>query len=210
MREIVLDLETTGLSPDEGHRITEVGAVELVDGKPTGKEFHAYVNPERDVPEFIEKLTGLSTEFLSDKPLFAEIAKDLQEFIGDAPIIITCRTGDDGTVLDEVFLNKEMKEAGMPAPESHQWVNIRKWSEQMYGNDEARLDAVLDRFEVDKSEREDKGHGALLDAQLLAEVYPKVKSDWFESLKSGKVQIRHDNDDGEQPRRRKSSGGPKP
>ena len=110
MRQIILDIETTGLYVNEGHRITEIGMVEMVDGKRTGKTYHSYVNPQRDVPEFITKLTGLTTKFLSDKPIFEKIAEDLRNFIGDAQVVITCRS-KDGYTLDIAFLNHELPEA---------------------------------------------------------------------------------------------------
>ncbi len=182
-RQIVLDLETTGLFVSDGHRITEVGMVELIDGKPTGKTFHAYVNPERDVPEFITNLTGLTTEFLSDKPLFAEIAQDIRAFIGDDEVVITCHTKDNYT-LDIAFLSKELEDAGMPPIKDSQWLNVRRWGEAMFGHKDASLDTLLDRYNIDRSERDEKGHGALLDAKLLAEVLPKLTADYSAFLKA--------------------------
>ena len=177
MRAIILDIETTGLFVHEGHRITEIGMVEWKDNKPSGKTYHSYVNPERNVPEFITKLTGLTEKFLSDKPTFNMLAKDIRDFIGDAPVIITCRS-KDGYTLDIAFLNAELKKAGVNIVGEKQWINVRLWAEEMFGHDEAKLDKMLDRYKIDRSVRDENGHGALLDAQLLAQVYPKLLSDY--------------------------------
>ena len=179
-RSIVLDIETTGLYVNEGHRITEIGLIELIDDKPTGKTLHFYLNPERDIPEFITNLTGLTEEFLSDKPLFVEVAQEVRDFIADSPIIITCRHDEKtGYTLDIAFLSHEFEAAGITdaIPET-QWINIRKWSEEMFGHDEAKLDKILDRYQIDRTERDENGHGALLDADLLAKAYPKVLADY--------------------------------
>ena len=179
-RSIVLDIETTGLYVNEGHRMTEIGLIELIDNKPTGKTLHFYLNPERDIPEFITKLTGLTEGFLSDKPLFAEVAQEVRDFIADSPIIITCRHDEKtGYTLDIAFLSHEFEAAGITdaIPET-QWINIRKWSEEMFGHDEAKLDKILDRYQIDRTERDENGHGALLDADLLAKAYPKVLKDY--------------------------------
>lgn len=177
MRAIILDIETTGLFVKEGHRITEIGMVEWKDGAPSGKTYHSYVNPERDVPEFITKLTGLTEKFLSDKPTFNMIARDIREFVGDAPVIITCRT-KDGYTLDIAFMNAELKKAGIDIIEDKQWLNVRRWGEEMFGHDQASLDKMLDRYKIDRSIRDKNGHGALLDAQLLAQVFPKLQADY--------------------------------
>ncbi len=186
LRELILDIESTGFYTNEGHRMTEIGIVEMIDGELTGKSFHAYLNPEREVPEEIVKITGLTDKFLSDKPLFSEIAQELKDFIGDDIIIITC-WDMDGYVLDTAMLNMELKKTGLDETSKHQWCNIRKWSEELYGHEEARLDNVLKRFNIDKTEREEKGHGALLDAQLLAKVYPKIKQAYFEHIANEKI-----------------------
>ena len=177
VRQIIFDLESTGLFIDKGDRMTEIGMVELIDGKPTGKTYHSYINPERDVPEFITKLTGLTEAFLSDKPTFDKIAKAVREFIGDAQIIITCRV-KEGYTLDIAMLNHELAKSGESKVPLEQWLNVRMWGEAMFGYDEAKLDKMLDRYKIDRSERDNKGHGALLDAELLAKVYPKLLADY--------------------------------
>jgi len=181
-REIVLDIETTGLFTDEGHRILEVTAVEMAGRKPTGIELHVMVNPERDIPAEVSKIHGITNDKVADKPFFAQIAKELRDFIGDSPIIITCRTGANGKpnyTLDIAFMNMEMEKAGLPPFKDEQWINVRRWSEAMFGNDKASLDKVLDRYKIDRSERDANGHGSTLDARLLAEVYPKLLNDYM-------------------------------
>ncbi|MBI3440531.1 MAG: DNA polymerase III subunit epsilon [Proteobacteria bacterium] len=190
-REIVLDIETTDLWVKDGHRIIDVTAVELVDGKSTGALFHSYINPERDVPQqlltssgkWIKHPAGLSNEFLADKPVFASIAKELHDFIGNSPIIITCRTENDGYTVDVAFLNMEMEKAGLPSFKDEQWLNVRKWAEAMFGNKDASLDKMLDRYKIDRSERIANGHGATLDAILLSDVYPKLLKDYTDFVK---------------------------
>lgn len=186
LREIILDTETTGLYTFEGERIVEVGAVEMIDGKLTGKSFHSYINPERHVPELmkngkgemIKNPNGLTDDFLADKPLFAHIAKELRDFIGDDRVVITCRTSTNNYVLDVAFMNMELTKAGQAEIPDAQWLNVRTWSEAMFGDAEASLNKVLDRYGIDRGTRSDTGHGALLDAQLLAEFYPQLKKDY--------------------------------
>ncbi|MDD9900980.1 MAG: exonuclease domain-containing protein [Alphaproteobacteria bacterium] len=177
-REIVLDVETTGLELRDGHRVVEIAAVELRDGLPTGLEFHAYINPERDLDPEAEKVHGLTANFLSDKPRFSEIAAEFKKFVGDAPIVITCRGEKEGYVLDKAMVDFEMATAGLPYFAREQWVNVRSWSEEMFGDKGATLDKVADRYSVDRSVRDEKGHGALIDARILAEVYPRLKEDY--------------------------------
>ncbi len=177
MREVVLDTEATGLLTAEGHRLVSVTAVEMVDRKLTGREFEVIINPGRDIPAETTKIHGITDEMVKDKPLFAAIAKDLKKFIGDDPIIITCRTVD-GLTLDVDFLDMEMKKAGLAPFKPEQWVNVRRWSEAMFGSDNARLDKVLDRYKIDRSERDKEGHSATLDARLLAAAYPLLLADY--------------------------------
>ncbi len=182
MRIIVLDLETTGLRDDEGHRITEIGLIEMIDGVPTGKTYHSHFNPGRPVPEFITNLTGLTDEFLADKPDFASKAKDIRKFIGDTPVLITCRTVE-GYTLDIAFLNAALKRAGFGEVPEKQWINVRRWGEAMFGHDQASLDKMLDRYEIDRTERDENGHGALLDAGLLAKLYPQLYKDYVAHIR---------------------------
>jgi DNA polymerase-3 subunit epsilon len=181
-RKIILDIETTGLFVADGHRILEVTAIEMIGSELTGLECHVLVNPERNIPADNAKIHGITNEKVADKPFFAAVAQELREFIGNSQIIITCRTEADGYVLDTAFLNMEMEKAGLPPFKDEQWVNVRRWSEAMFGNDKATLDKVLDYYQVDRSERDANGHGSTLDARLLAEVYPRLLEDYMKFI----------------------------
>lgn len=177
-RSVVLDFEATGLFVSEGHRVVEVGMVELIDGVPSGRVYHAYVNPERDVPEEVVKIHGLTAEFLADHPIFADIASDVHDFVGGSEIIITCRE-KDGYTLDIAMMEMEMERAGFEPPDVGQWTNVRLWAEQMYSYEEARLTNLLKRFGIEAGDRSaDGAHGALKDAQLLAALYPHLRKAW--------------------------------
>lgn len=180
-RELVFDAESTGILVSEGHRLVEVALVEMVGRRPTGREFHAIINPERLIPAETVKIHGIDDEKVKDKPVFADIAQQLRDFIGTAPVIITCRTVD-GYTLDIEQLNAEMTRAGQPIVPESQWVNVRRWSEAMFGDKAATLDKILDRYSISRKERDDNGHGALLDARLLSDAYPKLLKD-YESFK---------------------------
>lgn len=169
MREIVLDTETTGLSPEQGDRVVEIGAVELVNHLPTGREYHQYINPERDMPEGAFKVHGLSSEFLSDKPLFAKIAQQFLDFIGDAQLVI------HNAGFDMKFLNMELTRAGRKALPMTQATDTLEIARIRYPGAQNTLDGLCRRFSIDTSEREAKGHGALLDSQILAEVYLELR-----------------------------------
>ncbi|HMQ92069.1 MAG TPA: DNA polymerase III subunit epsilon [Amaricoccus sp.] len=163
MREIVLDTETTGLDPAGGDRIVEIGGVELVNHMPTGRSFHAYINPERDMPAEAFAVHGLSAEFLSDKPTFREVAPDFLAFVGDAKLVI------HNASFDMKFLNAEL---GWIAAEPLPWsraVDTLDIARRRFPGALNNLDALCRRFGVDNSGREK--HGALLDSELLAEVY---------------------------------------
>jgi DNA polymerase III subunit epsilon len=163
MREIVLDTETTGLDPADGHRIVEIGCVELIDHLPTGNVFHRYLNPERLVPIESQRVHGLSDEFLADKPLFAHIADELHEFLGDAPLII------HNASFDIKFLNAELRRvtrAGIPISRAIDTIEIAK---AKIPGARYSLDELCKRFGIDLSAR--TKHGALLDAELTARVY---------------------------------------
>jgi DNA polymerase-3 subunit epsilon len=163
MREIVLDTETTGLDPADGHRIVEIGAIELMNFLPTGRVYHQYINPERPVPRDAENIHGLGDEFLRDKPVFATIAPALLDFIGEARLVIHNAT------FDLRMLNAELARLGQPALPPARAVDTLAIARSRFPGAQASLDALCRRFGVDNSGR-DK-HGALLDTELLAEVY---------------------------------------
>ena len=163
MREIILDTETTGLDPAQGNRIVEIGCVETQYYIATGETFHVYINPERDMPEEAFNVHGLSEEFLSDKPVFAEIAENFLTFIGDSPLVI------HNAEFDMRFLNAELKKLGRPMLDRDRAIDTVAIARRKFPGAQANLDALCRRFDIDLSRR-DK-HGALLDAELLAEVY---------------------------------------
>ena len=164
MREICFDTETTGFNPETGDRLVEIGAVELVNHLPTGNIFHEYINPERDVPEEVVKVHGLTNEFLADKPKFAEIAQKWVDFIGDDGIFVA-----HNAQFDMNFINYELKKCGFEAYEWDRVVDTLAIARNEFPGARNSLDALCRRFGVDNSAR--TYHGALLDAQLLAEVY---------------------------------------
>lgn len=167
MREIVLDTETTGLDPKQGHRIVEIGCVETLHHIPTGNSFHAYINPERDMPEEAFNVHGLSEDFLSDKPVFAEVVSDFLAFVADAPLVI------HNAEFDMRFINAELERLGFPALAKTRAIDTVSMARKRFPGAQVNLDALCRRFEVDLSRR-DK-HGALLDAELLAEVYLNLR-----------------------------------
>jgi DNA polymerase-3 subunit epsilon len=165
VREIVLDTETTGLDPQSGHRIVEIAAIELFHHVPTGRKFHCYVNPERDMPLDAYQVHGLSEEFLTGHPTFAAAADDFLAFVGDAPLVI------HNAEFDIAFLNAELARAGRPfLASSH--VDTLSMARRRFPGAPASLDALCRRFDIDLSVR-DK-HGAEIDCGLLAEVYVEL------------------------------------
>ena len=163
MREIVLDTETTGLDPATGDRIVELGAVEIVNHMPTGRTFHAYVNPQREVPEEAVGVHGLTAAFLADKPVFAEVAPAFAAFIGDARVVI------HNAAFDIRFLNAELGWCGLPSIPWARALCTLELAKRRFPGANNTLDALCRRFGVDNSNR--TKHGALLDSELLAEVY---------------------------------------
>jgi DNA polymerase-3 subunit epsilon len=163
MREIVLDTETTGLDPFDGHRVVEIGCVELLNRIPTGASFHRYLNPERDMPEAAFNVHGLSTDFLKDKPLFVDIVEEFMEFIGDSVLIAHNASFDYGFLCAEL---DRCQRAALPRDRVIDTIALarRKHSAGPYS-----LDALCARYGIDNSRR--TKHGALLDAEILAEVY---------------------------------------
>lgn len=169
-RAIVLDTETTGFKTSEGHRLVEIGCLELHNLIPTGKEFHVYINPERDMPEGAFKVHGLSIEFLSDKPLFEQVADDFLQFCGDDVLVIHNAPFDMG------FLNFELQKIGRPKLKqttvNEGVIDTLTVARKRYPTGPNSLDALCRRFGIDNSNR--TLHGALLDSELLAEVYMEL------------------------------------
>jgi DNA polymerase III subunit epsilon len=167
MREIVLDTETTGFKPEEGHRLVEIGCLELINHLPTGNTFHQYLNPEREVPADATRVHGLTNEFLADKPKFDDVADAFLAFIGAAPLVIHNAT------FDMSFINAELFQSGRKPLPKDRAIDTLTMARRMFPGSPASLDALCKRFNVDNSGR--KFHGALLDSELLAEVYLELK-----------------------------------
>jgi DNA polymerase-3 subunit epsilon len=166
MREIVFDTETTGLDPYQGHRLVEIGCVELVNRIPSGQVFHRYLNPERDIPEEAFAVHGLSLDFLRDKPRFAEVCEDLLAFLGDAPLVAHNASFDLG------FLNAELDRCTKLALGRERLVDTLMLARRRHPGGPNSLDQLCIRYGIDLSRR--TKHGALLDAELLAEVYVEL------------------------------------
>jgi DNA polymerase III subunit epsilon len=166
MREIVLDTETTGLDPLAGDRLVEIGCIELFNRFPTGKTFHGYFNPERDMPESALKVHGLTVDFLKDQPLFAHRVAELVDFLGDAQLVA------HNAMFDLGFLNAELERAGQAAVSRDRMIDTLLIARRKHPGAANRLDDLCARYGVDNSRR--TKHGALLDAELLAEVYVEL------------------------------------
>lgn len=184
MREIVLDTETTGVEALKGDRIVEIGCVELVNHCPTGRTFHVYINPERDMPDGAFRVHGLSEAFLSDKPVFAAIANDFAAFIADARLVI------HNAAFDVGFINMEFGRLGLPAIVPALVVDTLAMARRKHPGASNSLDALCSRYGIDNSRR--TKHGALLDSEILAEVYieligGKQTSLGFSSAAAGKA-----------------------
>jgi len=163
MREIVLDTETTGLDPHEGHRIVEIGAVEIFNGLPTGRTYHQYFNPQRNMPAEAFAVHGLGDDFLKDKPVFADIANDFVTFIGDAQLVI------HNASFDMKFINAELSWINKTPIPLNKAIDTLQIARKKFPGSPASLDALCRRFNIDNSAR--TLHGALLDSEILAEVY---------------------------------------
>ncbi len=163
MREIVLDTETTGLSPKSGDRVVEIGCVEIVNQVATGETYHQYINPERDMPGEAFSVHGLSAEFLANKPIFADVVDAFLDFVGDANFVI------HNAEFDMNFLNWELETLGREPLAMNRATDTVRLARQKFPGAPASLDALCKRFQIDNSNR--KLHGALLDARLLADVY---------------------------------------
>jgi DNA polymerase III subunit epsilon len=163
MREIVLDTETTGLDPLRGDRLVEIGCVEIFNRMPTGQTFHRYINPQRDVPKEAFDVHGLSAEFLADKPVFSAVADEFLAFVGDAPLVIHNASFDIG------FINAELEKVTRSPIPRERLVDTLLLARRKHPGVSNRLDDLCSRYAIDNSHR--TKHGALLDAELLAEVY---------------------------------------
>jgi DNA polymerase-3 subunit epsilon len=163
MREIVIDTETTGLDPLRGDRLVEIGCVEILNRMPTGQTFHVYINPERAMAAEAFAVHGLSTEFLADKPLFSEVVEDFLQFIGDAPLVI------HNASFDISFINAELDRIKLAPIARERLVDTLLLARRKHPGVSNRLDDLCSRYAIDNSHR--TKHGALLDAELLAEVY---------------------------------------
>ncbi len=166
MRQVVLDTETTGLEVSQGHRIIEIGCIEILHRRATDQQFHQYLNPEREIDAGAQEVHGISLEFLSDKPKFTEIVNDFIEFVTDTELIIHNASFDVG------FINYELKKAGHRITDISQCCEVidsLAMARKMHPGQKNNLDALCKRYEIDNSHRE--LHGALLDAQILADVY---------------------------------------
>ena len=166
MREIVFDTETTGLDPHSGDRLVEIGCIELINRFPSGRTFHCYFNPERDMPDAAFKVHGLSIDFLKDKPLFVQKVEELIEFLGEAPLIA------HNAMFDLGFLNAELERAKRIAVARERLVDTLMLARRKHPGGSNRLDDLCLRYKIDNSKR--VKHGALLDAELLAEVYVEL------------------------------------
>ena len=167
MREISFDTETTGLNPRGGDRLVEIGGVELINHVPTGKVYHVYINPERDMPVEAFNVHGLSEEFLSDKPKFAEVAQSFIDFVADAVLVI------HNAAFDMGFINMELERVGRRSIPNSQVIDTLDIARRKFPTGPNSLDALCSRFGIDNSRR--VKHGALLDAEILAEVYLELK-----------------------------------
>lgn len=164
IREIVFDTETTGFDPTTGDKLVEIGAVELINHVPTGKTYHQYINPEREVPEEVVKVHGLTTEYLKDFPIFADVAQEWVDFVGDDGILVA-----HNAPFDMKFINYELQKVGFTEYTWDRVVDTLEIAKSKFPGQRNNLDALCKRYNIDNSAR--TFHGALLDAQLLAEVY---------------------------------------
>ncbi len=163
MLEVVLDTETTGMDPSQGDKLVEIGCVELNNHMPTGRTLQIYINPERDIPAEATAVHGITNEFVADKPIFSQVYSDFIDFIGDSKLII------HNAEFDMKFLNRELKQIGHPGLKWSRVIDTLGMARKKFPGSPANLDALCRRFEIDNSSR--TYHGALLDSELLAEVY---------------------------------------
>jgi DNA polymerase-3 subunit epsilon len=166
-REIVLDTETTGFEPHLGHRLVEIGCLEIEDFIPTGRTFHVYIDPERDMPPEAERVHGLSAAFLKGKPKCAEVVDAFLDFVGDCTVIA------HNAAFDRSFINHELEQCGRTLVHESRWIDTLAMAKQRFPGMHNSLDALCKRFKISLADREK--HGALIDARLLAEVYLQLK-----------------------------------
>lgn len=183
VREVVFDTETTGFNVDEGDRLVEIGAVELINHIPTGVTYHQYINPEREVPEEAFKVHGLNYEFLKDFPTFDKVADEWLEFVGDAVLVAHNASFDIG------FLNGQLKELGKPLFTWDRVVDTLEIARTLFPGARVNLDALCRRYGIDNSER--TLHGALLDADLLAKVYLELLGGQEPSMLKEEKKVSH-------------------
>lgn len=167
MREIIFDTETTGLDPKSGDRLVEIGCIEMVNRVPTGATFHCYFNPDRDMPAEAERVHGISAAFLADKPRFHEKAAEFLEFIGEEAMLVAHNAG-----FDFGFVNSELEMCGLPPLSRDRMVDTVAMARMRHPGAKNSLDALCSRYGIDRSHR--TKHGALLDAELLAQVYVEL------------------------------------
>src|SRR5574344_1898112 len=192
LREIVFDTETTGLYPEQGEKIVEIGAVELINHMPTGKTYHQYINPQKEIAEEVVKIHGLTYSFLKDYPVFADIIKDFLDFIGDS-VLVAHNAG-----FDIGFLNYELKQNNYETLSMDRVIDTLVIAKKTFPGAKNNLDALCRRFNVDNTER--TNHGALLDSELLAQVYLELlggKEPAFflnnKTIKQEKVDVENNN-----------------
>lgn len=169
-RKIVLDTETTGLSTESGDRLIEIAGVELIHNKPTMRHFHVYINPDREVSEGAFKVHGISNQFLSNKPRFANVVHDMLDFLQNSTLVI------HNASFDMKFLNHELALLSMPSL-TNPVIDTLKLAREKFPGQRASLDALCNRFKLSLTQRKEQGHGALLDAKLLTQVYLNLVSD---------------------------------
>jgi DNA polymerase III subunit epsilon len=166
LREIVFDTETTGIDPRDGHKIVEIGCIELIDGVQTGRTFHHYLNPERDIPQETTDIHGITNEQVRDKPIFGQIVDDFLAFIGDSPMVA------HNAEFDFRFVNAELDNIGRAPLSATRMIDTVKIAKRLYPGARLSLDALCSRLGIDTSAR--VKHGALIDSQILAEVYMEM------------------------------------
>ena len=181
MREVVLDTETTGLDVHSGHKIIEIGALEIINLVPSGRTLHLYINPERDIDKEAIKIHGITQEFISNKPTFKQIAQEFLDFINNDQLVI------HNASFDLAFLNSELRQIGFQTISEDKVIDTLKIARQKFPGAQASLDALCRRFQIDNSHRE--LHGALIDADLLSSVYVELKGGLQPDLQFNEVAI---------------------